>query len=337
MKLNKIAFTALAILGSITLLTAKTIYTTPSSDTTYWEKGAKTTFTFTQTTLENWAAGGENSVAFNSGLRAFASYVKGRTMFDNLLEIGYGIIDQGDVGLRKNDDKIIFSTKIGHKIKEDGKIYWSSLIDFKSQFNKGVDYQNDGSEIKISDFMAPGYLTVSTGLEWKPNNFFSLSYSPVAGKMTFVGIQRFADRGDFGVDPAVYDEVTSIKLVDGKNLRTELGSFNKIQVKKDIVKNVKLETNLELFTAYDETFGNVDINWQNVITMKINGWLMTSFITQLLYDDDIHIATQFDEITGDPLNAKPRIQYKQILGVGLTFSLGDKYIPFTERVKKTLK
>lgn len=334
MKLNKLVYTALAILVSIPLSAATAIYTLPTSDTTYWEKGVKTSLTFTQTTLENWAAGGENSVAFNAGLRAFASYIKGRTMFDNLLEVGYGLIDQSNVGLRKNDDKIMFSTKIGHKIKEDGKIYWSSLIDFKSQFYKGVDYQDDDSEIKISDFMAPGYLTISTGLEWKPNNFFSLSYSPVAGKMTFVGIQRFADRGDFGVDPAVYEETTGIKLVDGKNLRTELGSFNKIQLKKDILKNVNLETKLELFTAYNDTFGNVDINWQNVVTMKINGWLMTSFITQLLYDDDIHIATEFDDITGEPLNAKPRTQYKQILGVGLTFLLGDKYIPFTERLKK---
>lgn len=321
MKINKLGIILFALTSVATSL-AQTSNTT-SSDTTYWKKGAKTSLTFTQTTLENWSAGGENSVAFNAGLNAFANYMKGRTTFENKLELGYGLIDQGNVGFRKSDDKIIFSTKFGYKLKSDGEIYWSSLIDFKSQFYQGVDILDNGSEVKISDFMAPGYLTISTGLEWVPNEFFSLLFSPLTGKMTFVGIQSFADAGAFGVEAATVDANGNIVLGTGKTSRYELGSFLKITFKKDIFKNVNYDTKLELFSAYDENFGNVDVNWQNAITMKVNDWLMASFITQLLYDDDIKIATEFDNVTSEPLNAKPRVQYKQILGVGLTFAIGD--------------
>jgi len=322
--MNKLVFTSLILLAITNYVTAQSIDSTSVADTTYWKKGTKTTLTFTQTTLKNWAAGGENSIAFNAGINAFASYAKRRTTFENIMELGYGIIDQGKIGLRKNDDKIIFSSKFGYKLKKDGKLYISSLIDFKSQFYKGVDFQDDGSEVKISDFMAPGFLTISTALEWKPAKHFSLLYSPFTGKMTFVGIQSFADRGDYGVDPAKKDANGNIILGTGKTSRAELGSFLKITFKKDIFKNVNYDTKIELFTAYDENFGNVDVNWQNAVTMKVNDWLVASFITQLLYDNDIKIATEFDSVTDAPLDAKPRIQYKQILGVGLTFLMGDK-------------
>lgn len=323
MKLHnkQLIITVLVLLGSTASSLAQSTET--ASDTTYWKKGAKTSLTFTQTTLENWSAGGENSVAFNAGLNAFANYMKDRVTFENTLELGYGLIDQGNVGFRKSDDKIMFSTKFGYKLKNDSKTFWSSLVDFKSQFYEGVDNLDDGTEVKISDFMAPGYLTISTGLEWVSNEYFSLLYSPLTGKMTFVGIQRFADNGDYGVDPAKLDNNGVPILGTGKTSRAEFGSFLKITFKKDVFKNVNYDTKLELFTAYDEHFGNIDMNWQNAITMKVNDWLMASFITQLLYDDDIKIATEFDNITSDPLNAKPRIQYKQILGVGLTLKLGD--------------
>jgi len=321
MKFNKLTLLVLSVIGSYTFAFSQVENAT---DTTYWKKAAKTSLTFTQTTLENWAAGGNNSIAFNTGLNAFANYAKDRTTFENLLEVGYGLIRQDNADFRKSDDKIIFSTKLGYQIKNKKHLFWSSLIDFKTQFYEGVNVLEDGTEVYISDFMAPGYLTISTGLEWKPNDNFSLLFSPATGKMTFVSIGKFADRGDFGVEPAVYDTDGVTKLKDGKNFRGEFGTFLKLYFKKDIFKNVNYETKLELFIGYDENFGNIDVNWQNAITMKVNDWLMASFVTQLLYDDDVEIATKFDPVDNTPLDASPRIQYKQILGVGLTFIVGDK-------------
>ena len=301
MKVSLLGF--LAALVSIASVNAQ-------SDTTYWKKGIKGTLTFTQVSLTNWAAGGDNSVSLNGYINTYANHAKGRTTWDNNLELGYGLLDQGDVGVRKSDDKIIFTTKYGYKIKKDGgHIYWSTLLDFKSQFNTGVDFAADGTETKISDFMAPGYLTIATGLEYKPNDYFSLLYAPVAGKVTFVSNDLLSSRGAFGVDP-------------GDKSLSELGSFLKMEFKKDVAKNVNLESKLELFTAYDENFGNIDVNWQNTLLMKVNDWLSASLITQLLYDDDVKIA-EFDD-AGVEIGSGPKVQFKQIFGLGLSYTIGDK-------------
>ena len=292
------------------------------TDTTYWKRGAKGAINFTQVSLKNWASGGENSVAFNTYLNLFANYSKAGKSWDNSLELGYGLVNQSNSGVRKSDDKIIFSTKYGYQLKSQGQLYWSSLLDFKTQFTDGYEYGDDGTETRISDFMTPGYITISTGLEWKPSEKFSLLYAPLTGKITIVQGQKLADRGEFGVEPAGYDPI-GVKIKDGENVRTEFGSFLKAAFKSDIATNVNLESKLELFTAYDEKFGNIDVNWQNALTMKVNDRLAASFITQLLYDDDIRIAESFD-LAGNPIDAKQRIQWKQILSIGITYDFGDK-------------
>ena len=280
------------------------------SDTTYWKKGAKGTLTFTQVNLTNWSAGGDNSVSLNAYLNTFANYTKGRTTWENNLELGYGLVDQGSQGVRKSDDKIIFTTKYGYKIKKDsGHVFWSTILDFKTQFNTGYKFSGDGIRTNISDFLAPGYLTIATGLEYKPSKHFNLLYSPVAGKITFVSSDLLSNQGAFNVDP-------------GDKRLSEFGTFLKMDFKKDIVENVNIDSKLELFTAYNESFGNVDVNWQVSLLMKINDWLSASLITQLIYDDDIDVA-EFDD-NGVVIDSGPKIQFKQIFGVGLSYNIGDK-------------
>jgi len=308
MKMNNMKIGILAVAFYLTL----SITANAQTDTTYWKRGAKGTLTFTQVSLTNWAAGGDNSVSLNAYLNTFANYAKDRTTWETNLELGYGLVEQGNLGVRKSDDKIIFTTKYGYKLKpENDRLFWSTLLDFKTQFNIGYDFGDDGIETKISDFMAPGYLTIASGLEYKPSEFFSLLYAPVAGKITIVTSEFLTSQegGAYGVLP-------------GEKTLSELGSFLKMGFKKDIAKNVNLDSKLELFTAYDENFGNIDVNWQNALLLKVNDWLSASLITQLIYDDDINIA-EFDD-AGVEIGSGPRIQFKQIFGLGLSYAIGDK-------------
>ena len=57
------------------------------ADTTEgWKCGGMTNLQFTNTKLYNWAAGGENSVAFNGVVSLFANYKKGKNAWDNSLD-----------------------------------------------------------------------------------------------------------------------------------------------------------------------------------------------------------------------------------------------------------
>lgn len=83
------------------------------SDTSYWKKGGTGNLTFSNVGLTNWAAGGENSVTLNAYLGLYASYVRDRTTWENTLDLGYGLLKQGEGDYTKSDDKISLTTKYG--------------------------------------------------------------------------------------------------------------------------------------------------------------------------------------------------------------------------------
>lgn len=279
-------------------------------DTTYWAVGGLNTITFSQVSLTNWSAGGQNSIAINTHSGLFADYNKKRHSWENSLDLGYGLIKQGneeDDVFNKSDDKINFVTKYGYQIKS-GNSRWlfSALLDFRTQFTKG--FAKDDPDSVISKFMAPGYLVVGMGIDYKPSKILSINYVPLTGKFTFVNDQRLADLGAYGVDP-------------GKRSRAELGSYFRVKFKNEIFENVNLDSRLELFANYIENFGNIDVNWQNGLVMKINKVLTANFFTHLIYDDDIKIEIDNDN-DGTPDEVGPRVQFKSVFGVGLGYNFG---------------
>lgn len=282
---------------------------TNPSDTSYWRKGGTGSITFSQVSLTNWAAGGQNSVAVNSNLSLFANRVKGRGKWENSLDLAYGLIRQGDASFTKSDDLINIVTKYSYRMnRESGKWFFSALMDFKTQFYEGVDEEGNF----ISDFMAPAYLTVGLGISYDPSDQLSFSYQPVTGKFTFVRNQGLANQGAYGVDPAVFAADGTTVITPGKNSRAEIGSFFRAKYKNDI-----FESRLELFTNYIENFGTIDVNWQNALVMQLTKVLSMNAFAQLIYDKDIEIADSEGVL-------KDRVQFKSVIGVGLTYKFGKQ-------------
>ena len=60
-----------------------------------WKTGGVFTATIAQTSLTNWAAGGQNSLSLNGLFSGFANYKQGKSAWDNSLDIGYGFLKQG--------------------------------------------------------------------------------------------------------------------------------------------------------------------------------------------------------------------------------------------------
>ncbi len=290
------------------------------ADTTYWRRGGVGSLTFSQVSLTNWAAGGDNSVSFNGFVRVWADYKRAKVTWKNTMEMGYGLIKQGEAGsFRKTDDRINLVTEFGYNLSKE--LSWSSLLDFRTQFEEGLDKDDN----RISDFFAPAYLVIATGLQWKPEEYFTVNYSPVSGKFTFVLDEDLANAGAFGVTGAVIDEDTGAILVPGKKSRAELGSFLKVLFSKEIVENVGFESRLELFANYIENFGAVDVNWQNAVLMKVNDWLTVNWQTQLIWDEDILIE-EFDS-NGELIDASAKAQFKSVFGVGLAYRFGPTRNP----------
>ena len=270
-----------------------------------WKTGARTNLRFSQVSLTNWAAGGENSVSGNFSGNIFANYKNGSSKWENSLDVGYGLMKQGEDAWIKTDDQLELVSKYGQKaFMNNENWYYSAMFSFKTQFDKGYDYPNDS--VMISNFMAPGYLMFAMGLDYNPNDEFSMSFSPVTGKTTIVNDQTLADQGSYGVDP-------------GEKIRYEFGGFVKFMYKKEIWENVEVASKLGLFSNYFNNPQNIDVNWDFALNMKVNEFLSASLTTQLLYDDDIDIKV--DSNDDGTIDAEgPRIQFKEVLGIGLTFS-----------------
>ncbi|NLA25026.1 MAG: DUF3078 domain-containing protein [Bacteroidales bacterium] len=266
-----------------------------------WKRGGIFNLSFSQLTLHNWVAGGQNSITGTSFLNLYANYKGENYTWDNTLDIGYGLIKQGKEGFIKSDDKFEVSSKYGQYAFKHW--YYSGLIDFKTQFAPG--YRNVNDSIKISDFLSPAVTNIALGMDFKPNDNLSVLISPLTGKFTLVLDENLSNAGAYGLEP-------------GKTLRSELGAYVKILYKADILTNVSFHTKLDLFSNYLHKPQNIDINWENLIALKINDYLSASILFHLIYDDDILIGIDTDN-DGEIDKYSPKVQLKELFGLGLMF------------------
>jgi len=282
-----------------------------NADTTMgWKKGGLIAINLSQTSLSNWAAGGQNSAAVSGIFSAFANYKQGKSAWDNSLDIGYGILKQGkDASPMKTDDKFDFFSKYGREAFKN--FYWSGLMNFRTQMRPGYKYPD--TENKISDLFSPAYLLIAAGMDYKPNPYFSAFIAPLTGKFTFVNDSELSAAGAFGVTP-------------GQNSRSEFGGylraiFSKNDFKDEFMKNVAFTSKIDFFSNYGHNPQNIDITWENLIGLKVNKFISVNFNTVLMYDDDIKVPVDRNgngefESTEAP---GPRTQFKEILGVGFSY------------------
>lgn len=278
-----------------------------------WKTGGVVAINFTQVSLTNWAAGGNNSLSLNGLVSLYANLKKGNSTWDNTLDLGYGLLKQGDEELRKTDDRIDFMSKYGKKAFHHW--YYAGLINFKSQMAPGYKYPDDSTV--ISRFLAPGYILGAFGMDYKPSDAFTLFVSPLTSKLTIVNDARLANAGAFGVKKATYDDVGTL-LTEGEKYRAEYGGYLRAILSANVMKNIKLQTKLELFSNYAEDPDHVDVNAELLLAMKVNDYISATISTQLIYDHDIDIAV--DENNDGTIDATgPRTQFKEVLGIGFTY------------------
>ena len=283
-----------------------------SADTTQgWKRGGAIAINLAQTSLTNWAAGGQNSFSINGIMGLFANLKQGKSQWDNTLDLGYGLLKQGkDAGYRKTDDKIDFLSKYGRQAFS--KFYYATLLNFKTQMQPGYNYIDETTKNKISDLFAPAYLLIALGLDYKPNANFSAFIAPLTAKFTFVTDEVLSNAGAFGVTP-------------GETIRGEIGgyiraAYTKNDFKNEFMKNVALTTKIDLFSNYADNPQNIDVSWENIIVMKVNKYITVNFNTLLLYDDNITIPLDRngDNEIDPGEGVASKVQFKEILGVGLS-------------------
>ena len=276
-------------------------------DEGYWDKGASGSLLLNQVSLSNWQAGGESSVSGLIGLNFYANYYFKQWRWDNRLDLRYGHQWIGNRQV-KTDDLIDFNSRLDRKISA----HWSgsAMLAFRTQFAEG--FENEAATTPISNFLAPAYTTLGLGFTYSPSAKFNVFLSPMTMKYTLVNDQRLADLGAFGVEAAELDSLGNV-VTAGKKNRVEIGGYLNALYKTPVMKNIDFQSKLDLFSNYLNNPQNIDVNWENTLNMKVNTYITVQITAHLIYDDDI----QFTDANG----TGPRTQFKQALGVGLSYKL----------------
>lgn len=270
---------------------------------------------FTQAYFDNWAQGGQKTWAAGFFFNANMNYDKDGHKWTNQLQTSLGFVNTPQLGTQKNEDRIELNSKYGRKIYNN--IDLAALLDFKTQFIEGYNLPDDSTV--VSKFLAPAWLNISVGLDWSPDESFSVYYSPLSGRIIIVNDQGLADEGAFGADV-------------GATITPDLGSYLVLAYNDDLgdvtgaklLKNVTVDSRLELFMNYTppnpEDIKNVDVNWKNQLSMKVNEYISLNFMLHLIYDDDVLLARERVNDQGEVEEFKELagLQIMQTLGVGLS-------------------
>jgi len=273
----------------------------------FWKTGGNYNLNIQQVTLSNWAAGGASTFALNSGLAVFANYKKDKKVWDTQLNLNLGFNRQGNRNFqtRKTNDNFQFVSNYGRELSEF--FYLSTQLDARTQLLAGYKYSRpSGSDLevrtKISDLLSPGYVQSSTGLNYRKTyqnkSRISIILSPFTGRFTIVMDDSLSRAGAFGVTP-------------GENVRAEAGvsiaaSVNDIR----LMENVTWKSDINLFSNY-ERFGNMVVNFNSIIRMKVNKYISTRIETVIIYDEEVFIKQ-------DDGSSKQAVQLQNLINFGVS-------------------
>jgi len=291
----------------------------PVKDTTsnwakYWKYNLDCGINVNQAAFsDSWKGGGVNSVAAGAYLFGNLDYNKNKITWSNSLKTQYGVVltfnrnaNNKQIGnLRKSQDYIDFVSKVDYRFAKMWRVF--GQVNFLSQFYKGFEYRgvdSSGRDIKakVSNGLAPGYLTESIGIEFKPVPWFYVNVGLLSLRQTFVS------------DTSLYHEVPANYGVPiGKRFNNQIGFSVEAALDKDLHKNINLKFKYRGFkdyTEYNTLSGQMVHRMDLIFSAKITKYIVTSLTAVALYD-----ATQ-----------DKRVQWSQGLALGIAYKIyGNKF------------
>lgn len=280
----------------------------------YWKHWTKFGLNANQASFsDNWNAGGVNSVAIGGLAWHKSEYNKNNFNFITEVDLKYGKIKNKDQLAKKNNDRIFWDNKLSYKLAKYWAVYFS--LTFESQFDLGFKYSRDedGNEMiyeTVSSFMGPGYFTESLGLEFKPDNTFSVRLGTGTARQTLVlddrvrplTVAEYAER--YPENKPIDKDQEKFGLRPGEKVKNDLAFQLTANLDRNLSKNLNLKSRYNLFADY-KMIKDPDHRLDATLTAKVTSLVNVSLSGILMYDSDQH----------------PDVQYSQALALGLVYAL----------------
>lgn len=257
----------------------------PDSTRQPWRKQATVALNGAQTAFHNWAQGGLNALALSGTFQTRWEREDGLWAQTHEGRLGFGIVKQDTLELRKSDDQIRLDTQLRYRGQNFFAVFQPTIaLTFRSQFAAGFNYERnpfrDGRRppVKVSDFFSPATFQQSVGLSYRKGNAFRQRVG-LAGQQVVVAIPKL--RTLYNVDA---DKVA----------RIEAGLESRTEVNTPIAENVRYRSELGFFLAFNRDVP--DFTWDHNVEMRVNSWLTTNLQVQMVYDRSVSTAVQLKEV-----------------------------------------
>lgn len=261
-------------------------------DLTGWSTTWNAGLSGSQASYSNWSQGGVNNIAATGTTTFTTVYSQNRFAYGFLFHSRFGKTKVQDEGIRKIDDRLFILNRFLYDLRDvevEFKLF--SNIKMRSQYDDGFKYGagEDGSDLKISGFLAPVYFNQDAGVAYIPNERFSVE-AGLGLQQTFVKERELGPT--YGLD-------------DGKRWRSEAGFTIGSGFKSDIATNITYSGNLNTFTAFGKSVKSTDIQVSNTLAGRINDFMNASLNLDFVYNDDF----------------SNELQIAQVLSLGVLFTI----------------
>ena len=284
----------------------------------YWKHWTKFGLNFNQASFsENWSLGGLNSYAIGGILWHKSEFNKNNFNFTTELDMKYGKVKNENQLAKPNNDRLFWDNKLSYKLAKS----WSLFLSFtyETQMDNAFLYgkDDDGNEIVTgikSSFMAPGYFTESFGLEYKPDNTFSLRFGTGTARQTLILDERlkplsannyYRKYGEFkNKDDHSQGTGPIFGVEEGKMFKNELAFQLTANLDRNLSKNLNLKARYNLFADYED-ISDPAHRLDATLTAKITSLVNVGLGGTILYDSALD----------------GKVQWNQMLSMGLLLNL----------------
>lgn len=235
----------------------------------------------------NWSQGGVSAMALTASSLFNANYLSKWIGYKLMINLKYGETRLPGNEIRKTDDIISINNQFNYFFTQDNLSLFGA-VDFLSQFYRGYKYHNNAPNELISSFLAPAYITESSGLAYQPTKILSVQ----AG---------FALR-----QTIVKDTSLSVRygLKRGRAFQSEGGVSTALNLNLDVMKNVSLTSSFVSFTSFLKPITSTDFSFNNEISGQINDYLNANLQFAIVYNRDVTRALQIKQVLALGFNVR---------------------------------
>lgn len=239
-----------------------------------WTPKGSIGINLSQFAFENWTQGGENSVSFSS-IGNLGLYFKSKEWFlANRLKIAYGLSKTSDK-FYVTDNELRLENVLIRNFGWSLNPYFSNEV--RTGIVNGYDYKVT-PEQQITAFFDPGYINQSLGFIYTKKGF---------NTRLGVGLQEtFTNKFNSYTD--------DVNTTDIEKFRIDTGIESVTEANYEFMENMMYTGRLRLFSRF-KSLDVWDVNWDNIITAKINDYFNVNFNFNYIYQLDQSVKSQYKE------------------------------------------